>query len=187
MSMIFGVDGCPAGWICISKNFQTGELESALHPNIQDLMGQLSPLDILAIDIPIGLSENGPRECDKIARRLLGSRACCVFSAPLRSVLHKSSRIIASQCSIAIDGHGVGCQAWNIFPKIREVDHYLKNNIHLQNQVFEVHPEVCFWAWNGAKLGTAMQQRKKSSAGSASRQKTDSSYVRGGRICRGTH
>jgi predicted RNase H-like nuclease len=38
-----------------------------------------------------------------------------------------------------------------IFPKIREVDGILKNDLALRSRVFEIHPEVAFWRFNGEK------------------------------------
>ena len=43
----------------------------------------------------------------------------------------------------------------------------LSTNPGLQSRVFEVHPEVCFYEWNG---NLAFQQRKKSPAGRIARQ-----------------
>ncbi len=116
---------------------------------------------MLAIDIPIGLSDAAPRACDQLARRMLGRRACCVFSAPIRPALHAPNRAGASRITTAADGRGVGCQAWNIYPKIREVDALLTAERRLQKRVFEVHPEVSFSAWNGAPIA----DRKKSPVG----------------------
>jgi predicted RNase H-like nuclease len=42
-------------------------------------------------------------------------------------------------------------QAWGILPKIREWDGCLRASAQLAKQVFEVHPEVCFWALSGFK------------------------------------
>jgi predicted RNase H-like nuclease len=58
-------------------------------------------------------------------------------------------------------------QAWAILPKIREVDMFVRSDPALQRWVREVHPEVCFWAWNG---NTPMSHRKKSGAGRTERE-----------------
>ena len=58
-------------------------------------------------------------------------------------------------------------QAFSILHKIREVDEVLSRCPGLQSRVREVHPEVCFTAWNG---GLAMRHRKSSRAGRAERQ-----------------
>jgi predicted RNase H-like nuclease len=73
----------------------------------------------------------------------------------------------ACQIGEAADGRKLSQQAWSILPKIREVDKFLRADPTLNKWVREVHPELCFWAWNGGK---AMAQRKKSSSGRAERE-----------------
>jgi len=65
------------------------------------------------------------------------------------------------------DGRKLSQQAWAILPKIVEVDTFLRSDPTLQSWVREVHPEVCFWAWN---QNVAMASRKKSSAGKLERE-----------------
>jgi predicted RNase H-like nuclease len=47
------------------------------------------------------------------------------------------------------------------------VDTFLRTEPTLNQWVREVHPEVCFWAWNGSK---AMAHRKKSPSGRTERE-----------------
>ena len=47
-------------------------------------------------------------------------------------------------------------QAFNLFPKIREIDALM--TAELEHRVFEVHPELAFWRLNG---GQAMSLPKK--------------------------
>jgi len=49
---------------------------------------------------------------------------------------------------------------------VRELDAILSSDATLQRRVREVHPELCFWAWNG---GVAMAHRKKTQDGRAER------------------
>lgn len=51
-------------------------------------------------------------------------------------------------------------QAWGIAPKIKQVDDAIRGEC--QNWVYEVHPEVSFWAMAGER---PMEHRKKSAAG----------------------
>lgn len=167
MPIIAGADGCPAGWICVTKDLANGTNAHHLYPTAQALIFQNPVPDILAIDIPIGLTNADGRQCDSQARALLGARHVCVFSAPIRPALHCATRQQASHVTQVVDGRGVGCQAWAIVPKVREVDAVLSANPALQQRVFEVHPEVSFAEWNG---GVPIQHSKRSKAGRASRQ-----------------
>ena len=47
----------------------------------------LAPRATVCIDIPIGLSSDGFRDCDRAARQLLGKRRSSVFPVPPRLAL----------------------------------------------------------------------------------------------------
>jgi predicted RNase H-like nuclease len=60
----------------------------------------------------------------------------------------------------------VGAQAFGIYRRIREFDEILCRDPILRRNVYEVHPEVSFMAWNG---GEAISASKKSPQGKAIR------------------
>jgi predicted RNase H-like nuclease len=62
-----------------------------------------------------------------------------------------------------VRGHGLSIQAFNILPKIREVDRVMTPA--LQHRVYEAHPELAFQALAGQPL----QNRKKTVAGREAR------------------
>ena len=167
MRIAAGVDGCRDGWLCISRA-EGADLRSALYTNAADLFSQEPMPELIAIDIPIGLTDSGGRECDGAARRMLGRRACCVFSAPIRPVLGAEDYAEANRMRVEVEGKKMSAQAWGIVKKVCEVDHVLYATPALQVRVREVHPEVCFMAWNG---GTVMSERKRSPAGKAARKR----------------
>ena len=87
-----GADGCPKGWICVSRELGGGPISSTCFRTAAELLGQRPVPKVLGIDIPIGLPSKGPRECDREARRLLGRpRAASVFPAPIRPLLRARS------------------------------------------------------------------------------------------------
>ena len=95
-------------------------------------------LDIVAVDIPIGLNEGyeaGGRFCDRQARKCLRGRASSVFPAPVRPVLAASSREEACTLSRASAPHGkaISKQTFAILPKIREVDELLRRRPELRD------------------------------------------------------
>ena len=92
--------------------------------------------DAFAVDMPIGLLEHGPRACDVEARRRLGPRRSSVFPTPLRPML------AATTYAEALAVGGLSKQAFNLLPKIREVDAVMTPD--KQKQIAEVHPELCF-------------------------------------------
>lgn len=163
MSYIIGVDGCRAGWIAILKDLDSGVITSEVFTSSDQLFSQPTKPDILALDIPIGLTDAGPRQCDLLARKMLGQpRGSSVFRAPIRSAVNASNRQEADAISRSVDGKGVGAQAFGIYPRICEVDRLIRTNNNLREIVFEVHPELCFMAWNN---GEPIQESKKSHEG----------------------
>jgi len=157
-----GIDGCKSGWICISKDIDTNEICSKVFPNAKSLIEQLSKSKVIAVDIPIGLSKDGRRICDVEAKKLLGKRHVTVFYVPIRGAVYAGSHKKANSIQRNISKHGLTIQAFCISPKIREFDEILSKQPHLQKRVKEVHPEICFWAWNNSH---PMLYRKKSAKG----------------------
>jgi predicted RNase H-like nuclease len=101
---IAGVDGCHSGWLCISQGIEGDDLRSAVHPGARSLLGQSPAPLMMAIDVPIGLVEDGERDCDRIARSMLARRACCVFSAPTREMITAPTHDGASAPRLRRDG-----------------------------------------------------------------------------------
>ncbi|MFZ9126745.1 MAG: DUF429 domain-containing protein [Steroidobacteraceae bacterium] len=143
-----GIDGCPAGWVAAIQ--ADTEVELRLASRLKDLVAGLPARSLLAIDMPIGLPEAGPRECDVLARRRLGAaRGASVFAAPVRAVLNARDYATALARHRRADGRGLSRQAFNILPKIREVDRLLASRPNLRRRMIEVHPESSFAQWNG--------------------------------------
>ncbi|MCC5875599.1 MAG: DUF429 domain-containing protein [Candidatus Sumerlaeia bacterium] len=163
---VVGVDGCPAGWIGAALNLDSGRFTFMVFNRFASLLDTFPDAQCIAVDIPIGLysaAEPGGRECDREARALLGrGKTSSVFSAPCRGVLSVTNYPDALQVNRASSSHGIGLsiQAYNIVPKIREVDECLTPA--LQEKIREVHPEVSFRALNG---GNPIAEGKKSLAG----------------------
>ncbi len=159
MAVIAGIDGCPAGWVCLTKELSTGNVDSRILPNIAAVLQLDHRPELVMVDVPIGLTDSGPRACDLQARaHLKAPRASSVFPAPIRPTLLATTYTQACQIGQKVDGRKLSQQAWGILPKIREVDAFLRTDTSLQEWIREVHPEVCFWAWNGEK---AMAHKKK--------------------------
>jgi predicted RNase H-like nuclease len=153
MTTIAGVDGCPSGWLCIFEELPARSLSSKVFSTIADLFAFAPQLQVLAIDIPIGLTETGPRGCDLAARERLGKgRASSVFPAPIRLALQASNYPEACEASFRAQGKKLSKQSWAIYPKIREVDQLLIDRPDLRERVYEIHPEVTFAEWNGSAI-----------------------------------
>jgi len=150
MSSIAGIDGCHAGWLRVEAEREGGECSARIFRTAAEALEDAHRFHLIAIDIPIGLPEDGPRSCDQEARRLVGPRRASVFPSPVRAALDAASYAEASELSRAACGKALSKQTFAILPKIREVDAFLRASPSLQPRIREVHPEVCFYLWNGA-------------------------------------
>lgn len=160
-----GIDGCPAGWVAAIQ--AAGEVELRVARRLTGLVDSLPARCLIAIDMPIGLPEAGPRECDLLARRRLGAaRGASVFAAPVRAVLNARDYASALARHRRADGRGLSRQSFNLLPKIREVDRLLATRPDLRRRMVEVHPESSFAEWNG---GLPVAAGKKTREGRAHR------------------
>jgi predicted RNase H-like nuclease len=156
-----GIDGCRAGWfyagIDADADFSFGAL-----PRLAEIVPLLENAEQVLVDMPIGLpSEQTPlRVCEGLARKVLGKRRSSVFPVPARSVLTMPSYEAANAENRRVLGTGLSRQSWNIVPKIREADDFLRGSG--DEKIHEMHPEVAFWALNGK---TPMRHNKRKQAG----------------------
>ena len=75
MTILAGVDGCPFGWLCITKDLNNGIIKSQIFSSATELFNQKPQPQLLAIDIPIGLPDAGSRKCDVLHWRLMNEKA----------------------------------------------------------------------------------------------------------------
>ena len=79
---VVGVDGCKAGWVAV-RLFGHDEHEVKVFPGIGELLSYNDAVNLILVDIPIGLPEDAkPRECDPEARAFIGHLYRSVFRTP---------------------------------------------------------------------------------------------------------
>jgi predicted RNase H-like nuclease len=167
MTWIAGVDGFRRGWRVVLCHIDSDTWLMRDLATFRDLLALHEEPTIVCVDMPVGLPEYtqpGGRACEIEARRLLGPRRSSVFSVVGRIALACDSRGKAHVASVAAGGIGVGAQAWGLSTKLREIDSSM--TAERQRVVFEVHPELCFWALNSQQ---PMAHGKKTSAGRSDR------------------
>ena len=152
MSVVCGVDSCKQGWIVIAHDLHSDDYSWRLCLSVQEIVSFRPTHQVIAIDIPIGLPDAGPRDCDLKARRLLGHpRGCSVFPAPIQAVLSANSYEGACEKRYRVDGKKMSCQAWSIVKKVKDVDHFLRIKSGHREKFYEVHPEVSFYCLAGER------------------------------------
>lgn len=157
VSAVIGVDGCPGGWIAVRW---AEAMTHQLYRRFEDVLA----LDaaVIAVDIPIGLPQNSGRLTDVEARSRLGKRKGSVFSVPSRAAVMCGE--YRESCNVNLLNSDpprmISQQIFHIFPKMREIDALMTPD--LQSRVFEVHPELAFWAMNdGQPLPLPKKQKSR--------------------------
>jgi predicted RNase H-like nuclease len=138
---VLGVDGWRGQWVGALLDGRSVRLLA-----LADVAAVLAmpDADVIAIDMPIGLSEDGVRACDVEARRRLGRAGSSVFPAPRRQVLGCPDYPTACEVSRRASGKALSVQTWNLVPAIRSLDEAL--GAPPVERVHEVHPELAFRA-----------------------------------------
>ncbi len=158
-----GVDGCPAGWMAVFIRTGQDGARVRVVPRFADIFAAPEAPAVVAVDMPIGLSERagpGGRAAERAVRPLLGARQSSVFSVPARAAIYAKDYREACRLALANSDppRKVSKQLYNIAPKIREVDEWLRANPTHGSRMFEVHPELAFWRFNGER---ALSEPKK--------------------------
>ena len=154
---LIGVDGCRGGWVTATSDDSLAHLDFGLAASFADVLKAANGrAALIAVDIPIGLPDRGPRTCDMEARRCLGQRrGSSVFPVPSRRTLQAVANYrLACALNAANGGKRISRQVFNILRKIREVDDLMAPAV--QAWVREAHPEVTFallWPADGPLHG----------------------------------
>lgn len=147
---MLGVDACSKGWVgvaydgsrCVAYFGVTiGQLVAAAEAD--------GAVDVVGIDIPIGLPDSTSRQADELARGQLGPRRSSLFMTPVRRAVLAVDHTSASQINRQLTGSGISVQAFMLKPKLLEVEAWVSES---SRTVIEVHPELSFTAMAGAPL-----------------------------------
>lgn len=162
---VLGVDACKVGWIGIA--LADGQVAAYTAAGIDELVAAASTdggLEVIAIDIPIGLPDAGARQADDLARAAVGRRWPSVFKTPVREALRAPDHATATAINRRLAGAGVSAQAFALRTKLLQVDAWVR---HAEPRVVEVHPEVSF----AALAGGALSEPKTTWAGATHRRR----------------
>jgi predicted RNase H-like nuclease len=149
VTRVLGVDGCRRGWVAVALEggrFATARFAARFADLVDD------EATIIGVDIPLG-SNGAVRAADGEARRLLGRRGVTVFDAPPGDVLDAPDHATANRWCRERHGRGLSAQAWNLVPKMRDVEPHWHE---APQRIFEVHPELSF-----ATMGDAVVEEPK--------------------------
>ena len=139
---VLGVDGWRGAWVGARLDGRTVELLAL--PDAAAVLA-VPDVEVVGIDMPIGLSDDGVRACDVEARRRLGRAGSSVFPAPVRAVLAAPDYADARRRSVeATGGRSLSAQSFQLVRSIAALDDALGHPP--AEHVVEVHPELAFRA-----------------------------------------
>jgi predicted RNase H-like nuclease len=138
-----GLDGFRNGWAAVLLD---GDLqEISFHRDVIEALSR--PFDRVGIDIPIGMTDDGERSCDLLAREKLRPHSSRVFTGARRWLWTEFSDPDRANREASRRGQKrVSRQLWHLGPKIMEVDAFLRAN--RSRDIREVHPELVFLRLN---------------------------------------
>lgn len=158
--LLVGVDGCRGGWVAVmAEADRPGRIIAVeVFEHISPILDRVrtGEFSMVTLDMPMGLAASGPRRCDIETRARLGRRGSSVFATPPRPLLGCGTHREAVELGQALDGRGLSIQAFNLLPKIGQVDEALGEppEMVLLERVFEAHPESAFAELAGHPLTT---------------------------------
>ncbi len=152
MAAYLGLDWTGDGWLGIALDADGG-YEVDLYPAIASAWRAHRDARRILVDVPIGLTDDERRQCEVVAATYLAPhRHHSIFWTPVREAVYSRTLEAAKRINQRATGHSVQNQAWRLCPRIREVDDLIALWPDQTVSVLrESHPEVCFWAFNGAK------------------------------------
>ena len=146
-----GVDGCTGGWI--AAILEHGILVIDKFKSLGDIVKQYPDFDEFIVDMIIGLQSNKNHiRPDTYARRIIRERTSTIFPAPCRQAVYAVTKADAYSENERVLGKKFTPLTLSIFPKVREVDTFFKDNPQYKNIIKESHPEVCFARLNGRTI-----------------------------------
>ncbi|UFZ04565.1 DUF429 domain-containing protein [Bradyrhizobium ontarionense] len=145
--MFLGLDGFRNGWVTVLLGGDRQEIE--FRPDLASALA--TPFARAAIDIPIGMTDDGERICDQLARDKLAPHRSRVFTGARRWLWDGFTDPDEANAEASRRGQKrASRQLWHLGRKIMEVDAFVR--AHRGLDIREAHPELVFLRLNGAPL-----------------------------------
>jgi len=149
-----GADWAGGAWMAVTFD-RSGFAGADAFAEIGDLWAAYEErAERALVDVPAGLVEEGDpeRDCDGLARDLLGARAESVVTPPVREATRKRRYPAAKRVNERKAGRPLSKEAFAISDAIGAVDELLQNVPEARAAVLASHPELCFRAFAGDPL-----------------------------------
>ncbi|TKW77338.1 MAG: DUF429 domain-containing protein, partial [Bradyrhizobium icense] len=141
-----GLDGFSKGWVAVLLDGDRQQI--SFHRDVAQALSR--PFDRAGIDIPIGMTDDGERDCDLLARAKLRPHTSRVFTGARRWLWQEfRDPDAANREAVRRAQKKVSRQLWHLGAKIMEVDAFIRANT--ARDIREVHPELVFLRLNDNK------------------------------------
>ena len=158
--VVAAVTPCPGGWLVASAKLHAATFspeEPRVLSKFSEVFEERPLFEVIALNAPVGYPDTPeePRECDVIARRMLGRRSMTVKRTPTRGTVETGL--------VRLDEH---LDAISLVLLGRYCEVNVEMLPYRQRTVYEAHPELSFYVINGDK---PLVRSKKTDAGIAER------------------
>ncbi|MGW0928259.1 DUF429 domain-containing protein [Streptomyces sp. NPDC002644] len=137
---VLGVDACgKQGWVGI-RLVDGAYAGSLVDLRLGKLIQRAGDADAIAVDMPLGLVEEGWRAADLGARTLLGVRRSSLFMVAPRAAWQEEDYGAAADRCQELTGNRLSRQTWALRPKLLEA----RECWIADGRIHEVHPELSF-------------------------------------------
>lgn len=162
---VLGVVATRSGWVGAHLDASGhGTPAIVARAGLQDLVALAGDVTVVAVDVPVGLPDDGPRDADKQTRSFVGSKGAAeVFTTPVRAAVYAATYGEANTLNREKVGSGVARQAYDRRAHIMEVDEHVRAD--LPYRLVETHPGAAFTELAGGTL----ESKRRSAEGSAQR------------------
>lgn len=149
---VLGVDAGTGGWVGVLLAAGRARVMAAPRlAGLVELAQESEPVQVVGVDIPIGLPDDGRRQADVLVRRELPGKASSVFNALTRSAYEAPTYPEARVAQVAATrGSGASAQSYGLRARVLDADAYVRSGPPVR--VVEVHPELSFARLSGAPI-----------------------------------
>jgi len=141
-------------WVAVAFD-RSGFDHAATFDGIGDLWFRYEDdAESILVDVPIGLVEEseGDRECDDLARTVVGPLADEIVAPPAREALRKRRYPVANRTHERATGEELSERAFELSETIATVDQLLREFSEARDLVAAGHPAVAFCAFAGDRM-----------------------------------
>lgn len=130
---------------------------------LEEVVSAAGDVTVVALDVPMGLPDEGRRAADGEARKLLAGQGSTVLTTPVREAVYAATFGEANAISRERVGSGLSQQAYELRRRIMEVDAYVRRELPFR--IVEVKPELAYAELAGSPLAS----RRRSADGARER------------------